>query len=86
MDDDKTLDTNIGSLQNESIETQEQSTAAPTVLGEDNGAEQPVAGPVETNELNDETEPSKDDNASDDQKVPEDCRQLISPFPSHGFR
>ena len=67
MDDDKTLDTNIGSLRNESIETQEQSTAAPTVPGEDNGAEQPV----ETHELNEGTESAKDDKAADDQKVPE---------------
>ena len=48
-------------------ETQEQSTAAPTVPGEDNGAEQPV----ETNELNDDTEPSKDDKVADDQRLPE---------------
>ena len=50
---------------------QEQSTAAPTVPGEGSGVEQPVAAPVKTNELNDDTEPSKDDKASDDQKVPE---------------
>ena len=49
------------------ITSQEQSTAAPTVPGEDNGAEQPV----ETHELNEGTESAKDDKAADDQKVPE---------------
>ena len=53
------------------ITSQEQSTAAPTVPGEDNGAEQPVAESAKTNELNDDTEPSKDDKATDDQRVPE---------------
>ena len=60
-----------GLMESEPIETQEQSTAAPTVPGEGNGVEQPVAESVETNELNDGTEPSKDNEGADDQRVSE---------------
>ena len=55
----------------DSVKTQEQSTAAPTVPGEGNGVEQPVAESVETNEVNAGTAPAKDDKAADDQKVSE---------------
>ena len=71
MVDNNILDTGSGSLQNDPVKTQEQSTAAPTVPGEGNGAEQPVAEHVGTNELNEGTEPSKDDKADDNQKVSE---------------
>lgn len=56
-----------GLMESEPIETQEQSTAAPTVPGEGNEVEQPVG----INEVNDGTEPAKDDKAADDQKVSE---------------
>lgn len=55
----ETLETDGGSVQNNVLNVQEQSTAAPTVLGEGNGAEQPVAESIGTNELNDGTWPSK---------------------------
>ena len=74
MDDEKTVEalgTNGGSFPKKNDNTQEQSTAAPTVPGEDNGAEQPVAEHVGTNELNDGTEPSKDNEGADDQRVSE---------------
>ena len=79
MDDEKTVEalgTNGGSFPKKNDNTQEQSTAAPTVPGEDNGAEQPVAEHVGTNELNEGTEPSKDDKADDNQKVSEGDDEL----------
>ena len=74
MDDEKKqkiLDTSGGDFEEKMNETQEQSTAAPTVPGEGNGAEQPVAEHVGTNELNDGAEPSKDNDGTGDQRVSE---------------